>query len=118
LISAFTVSAAAHPVDGRVQPQGHQHLRVGGIPARVPLAGADGRQELFQVETLGDGPAHACRMVGRQQFLQAAGAQQDLAAVGFAQPQRGRREPRSCGGLGAGLAIGGWIQLTRPTGIS
>jgi hypothetical protein len=74
-----------------------------------PLAGTNGRLQLIQVETLGDGPDHACRMVGRQQFLPATGAQQDLAAVGFAQPRRGRRKLQSRGGLGAGLAIGGWV---------
>ncbi len=82
---------AAHPVEGRVQPQGEQDFRGdGGAPAAT-FQRADVSVHAAQVGPLDPRPHQTRTVPVRQQGLQVAGTQLQLRSVGQQNPRDARR---------------------------
>jgi hypothetical protein len=93
------LAGAADPVDGGVEPKGHQDFGINGRTPGMPRHGLDEVVEGTEIRSLDIIPDDPRRMVRRNQYVDRRGPEDDLVAVGGAEP-RTAVEDRGLGGGG------------------
>jgi hypothetical protein len=86
LAQPVDLARAAHPVDGRPQPQRHQDRRVGRRRAPVTRPRANARVQRAQIQRLHESPHRTDRVIGRNARIQLEHPQLGLIAHRAPQP--------------------------------
>ena len=99
------LAGAADAVDGGVEPQRHEDLGVDAGPAGIAGDRLDGVVQGAEVQALDEIPDDPRGVIGWDQLIEGGGAEDDLLAVGGAQPRATGRE-RWLGGSWRGVVTG------------